>query len=297
MKLEKTSKLAITIRGHVRDSLNDNLLYDFLRKITQLYDIDIYIYTFDIKSSGKIYTKENKEIDKSKITEKNILDYLKDLSIYTKKIIIDEKNSAPEINDRKIHNVSKNKFLHMWNSIYNSIKCVKESNITYDYIVNMRIDYFQLMQKFKDINYVSFMNKLFKINIYTFFEKIDLNENICFSNIVETNKIKKNFRINEFFKKKREQKKEEILKNIIYDENDILYGIDNIFAGKLDYLYKLSLVFTNNMDDVFDFLEIIFDDLGKYSKMNGGSGAPHEVILPLFVKNKFNHYLDNHKFE
>lgn len=292
MKLDKNNKIAITLRGHVRDSLNDNLLYDFCKKIMNLYNVDIFIYTFNIKSSGKIYTKENKEIDKTQITEKDITNYFKD--VFIKKIIIDEKNSASEINDRKIHNVSRNKFLHMWNSIYNIIKCVKDTNCNYDYIINLRMDYFQLMSKFKMINYVSNMNKLFKINIYDYFENLDINENICFANIVSTNKIKNHYgKINDFFKQKLEQKKQTILKNIVYDENDILYGIDNIFAGKSDYLYKLSSTFVNYIDEIFDFLEKIFVDLGKYSKMNGGSGAPHEVILPLFIKNKFNSYLTN----
>jgi hypothetical protein len=281
--------IALTIRGHIRDSLDEQFLYEFLKKITSIHNVDIYIYTFNIKSSGKIYTKENKEINNQNISEKDILNYMKDLSQYIKKLIIDPQNSASGTNDRLIGNISQNKYQHMWKSIFNVINLVKESNINYDFVVNMRIDYFQLINKFNFLNKVSSMQKLFKIDILDFIQKINQSDNISFPNIVECTQIKQNIQ-NEALKNMKEKKLSCLFKNITYDENDILYGIDNLFAGNLDYLYKLSYIFYNHTNDVFNFLETIMDDLKQFSKWNGGSGGPHEVVLPLFIKNKLNNY-------
>jgi hypothetical protein len=281
--------IAIALRGHIRDSLDDKYLYDFLNKITSIYNVDIYIYTFNIKSSGKIYTKENKEIDNKNINEGDILNYMKDLSQNINKLVIDPQNSAPNMNDRLIGNISRNKYQHMWKSIFNVINLVKESNIKYDFVVNMRIDYFQLINKFNFLNKVSPMQKLFKINILDFMQKINQEENICFPNIIDCTQIKQDTQ-NEILKNIKEKKLSKLFKNILYDENDILYGIDNLFAGKIDYLHKLSYIFYNQTDAIFDFLESIIEDLKLYSKLNGGSGGPHEVVLPLFIKNKLNNH-------
>lgn len=278
-------KIALSLRGHIRNSLNDDFLYNFLKKVILLYNTDIYIYTFNIKSSGKIYTKEKKEIDRENVSEIDIKNYLKDIYQYTKKIVIDPENSASAINDRLIGNVSKNKYQHMWNSISNVIKLVKESNINYDFVVNMRIDYFQLINKFKFLNKIPKMQKLFKTDILDFMHKINANNTICFPNIVDCPNIKNDFP-NIFIKKMKEKKIAQLFNNITYNENDILYGIDNIFAGNIDYLYNISMIFTNQTDTIFDFYESICEDLKIYSKLHGGSGAPHEVILPLFIKNK-----------
>jgi hypothetical protein len=286
LPLTKNDKIALTLRGHVRDTFDNQYLYEFLQKATRIYDIDIYIYTFNIKSSGKIYTNDNKEINKCQITEKNITDYFKDVSKYIKKITIDTNGIAPVENDKKIGNISKNKFCHMWNSIHNVIKDAKESNIDYAYLVNLRLDYFQLTNKFSNLNYVPKMKRLFKINIFSdFLDKLDKNKFIFFPKIQPNTKNFYEIHLNNFFTKKRQEREKLILPNVIYDENDILYGIDNIFAGKIDYLYQLSHTFVYQIDKVFDFLSQIYDGLIQYANFHGGCGGPHEAVLPLYIKN------------
>ena len=143
-------KIAITLRGHVRTSFDDKKLYNFLKQLTSTHDVDIYVYTFNIKSTGKIYKSgdNNLDIDYQKISENDVKDYLDDLTKYTKKIIVDDNNSAKTTNEYMVGTVSRNKFLHMWTSIYNIIKYVKMTNINYSYVINMRLDYFQLSDKF-----------------------------------------------------------------------------------------------------------------------------------------------------
>lgn len=288
--LNKNDKIAMMLRGHVRSSFDDNKLYNLLKKLTTEYNVDIYIYTFDVKSAGKIYVKEDKEINNQKITEKDVQNYLKDLIQFTKAIIIDNNSSATLINDRNIGNISKNKFLHMWNSIYNVINYVKDTNIDYTYAINMRLDYYQLSSKFPKTFSLNHMRRLFYIDVFDdFIKNLDKTQNFSLASIVDNEK--KN--INPFFKNMRErrEKKLNVLSNIKYDKNDILYGIDNLFAGKIEYLFKLSHTFINHMDEIFDFLSEIINDLSTYAKFYGGCGGPHEAILPLFIKNKFDFYL------
>jgi hypothetical protein len=56
-------------------------------------------------------------------------------------------------------------------------------------------------------------------------------------------------------------------------------------------MLNLSSIFVVHIDNVFVFFESLYEDLGTYSKNNGGCGAPHEVILPLFVKNKLAEFI------
>jgi hypothetical protein len=299
-KISKEDKIAIMLRGHVRSSFDDNKLYDFLKNVSSQYNIDIYVYTFSVKSAGKIYKSEDKEADNQKITEKDVENYLRDLMKITKTIIVDQNSSAKTINDRNIGNISRNKFLHMWNSIYNIIKYVKNTKIDYIYAINMRLDYFQLASKFPKTFSITQMRRLFYIDVLNdFIKNLDKTQKICLTNIVnnqENNKkIPSNNKSINFFREKRE-KKINILVNINYDKNDILYGIDNLFAGNIEYLYKLSYIFVYHMDAIFDFLSEIIEDLSKYAKFHGGCGGPHEAILPLFIKNKFDYYLQNETF-
>jgi hypothetical protein len=293
-KISKNDKIALMLRGHIRTSFDDDKLYNLLKKMTTDYNVDIYIYTFNIKSAGKIYKTEDKEVNNQKITENDIKIYLKDLIKFTKAIIIDENGSANLNNDRNIGNISRNKFLHMWNSIYGVIKYVKNTNIDYIYAINMRLDYYQLSDKFPKTFSLTHMRRLFYVDVFDdFIKNLDKTQNFSLASIVDNENL--NVKTNKFFKNFREknEKKLNILLNIKYDKNDILYGIDNLFAGHIEYLYKLSHTFVFHMDEIFDFLSEIIDDLSKYAKFYGGCGGPHEAILPLFIKNKFNYYLQN----
>jgi hypothetical protein len=298
--LTKDDKIALTLRGHIRDSFDNDKLYNFLKKLTTEYDVDIYIYTFNIKNAGKIYKCSGGEPDYQKVAEIDVLNYIKDMSKYVKKIIINENHSAKSENEIILGTISKNKFLHMWQSIYNIIKYVKSTNIKYDYVINMRLDYFQVADRFPNSKCSSEMRKLFYIDIFdNFLKKIDKRDKFClaninFDNVVKLNKNPFNSKSIDFFKKKREQRINFLSKiDIIHHRDDILYGIDNLFAGHIDYLFGLSYIFVYQMNIVFDFLTKIIFNLSRTTKAYGGCGGPHESVLPLFVKNKLGYYLEN----
>jgi len=278
--IQKTDKIALLLRGHVRESFNDKRLYNFIERLVFEYDVDIYVYTFNIKDAGRIYT--DKEVDKKNITLNDVESYFNNLVRYVKKIVIDENGIAKKDNERMIHKVSKNKYLHMWSSILGVINLAKNSDIDYDYAINMRLDYFKLRDQFPEFQPKIDIRKLFYIDIFNdFVKKLDENKNkkIIFPHVNLSITNPKNI----FQKKKLE--KEDYLSYLNYEYSDFLHGIDNIFAGDLNYLYNVSSIMVNQIDDVMDFLEKIYDDLGKMCKKLGGKGAAHEAIFPLYIKN------------
>ena len=45
-------KVALLLRGHVRDSLFSNDLHDFVKRLYDLYSVDLFIHTWNVVSSG-----------------------------------------------------------------------------------------------------------------------------------------------------------------------------------------------------------------------------------------------------
>lgn len=290
--LNKTDKIALLLRGHVRTAFDDLRMYEFIKKITTEYNVDIYIHTFNIKSAGKIYQK-NKEYNEEPISENDIKKYFKDIEI--KNLVLDTNSIAKTTNEQMINALSKNKFLHMWLSIYNGINLIYKSNIKYNYVINMRIDYFQICGKFYETKSNSKLGRAVFIDIFkNFIYKINKTNDINLTNIdcpEKPNLLSKNK--NMMFYKKKKEEKNNYLTHIKYNNDDILYGIDNLFAGKIEYLHKLTYIFVYHMDCVFNFLSEIIHDLNKVTKTLGGLGGPHEAILPLFIKNKLDIYNEN----
>jgi len=297
-KINHGDKIALLLRGHIRNTFDNDSLYNFVKSLSSMYDIDIYISTFNIKNGGKIFM--DGFIDNNIIDTNMIINYFRDIASLIKNINISTNGIAEKNNDKFIGNISKNKLLHMWTSINDVITSAKNTNINYEYAINMRIDYFGLVKGFYDTKCTNYMKKLFHINIFdNFINHINKNDPITFSN-VDCDSVMKNIsifggKINNnsktshvgasiaYFANKRKEKIKKIcLTNVKYNDNDILYGIDNIFGGKIDYLYEISCVFVSDMNSIFDFLEKIFPEMGILVKPHG---PPHEAIFPLFIKN------------
>lgn len=78
-------KLAFALRGHERNTLENKNLYYNLKKISEHYDTDIYIHTWNLneaRSSWRPVSKKRKEI-----SQQQIIEYFSDLNV--KKIIIE----------------------------------------------------------------------------------------------------------------------------------------------------------------------------------------------------------------
>ena len=308
MMFKKTDTIAVTLRGHARTALSNKLMYTFLSDLSQICKIDIYIYTFNLQHGHRIYEKSTMPTN-SKISNATISQYFIGLNV--KNIIIDDNNFASEINDFVFKSnmsrltFSKNRYRHMWTSIYKVIKNVKDSGIKYDYCLNMRIDYFDVITKYGTRDHP--IDSLFKINIFdNFINLINKYDNITLLNVdVKFHLIyeqfipfycneKKKFYCNEkkkFFgmlkKSKRAILKPEI--DIKYDIKNIISGIDNCFAGTVDYLHDLSYIMVYEMENVTKYYVEIYDKFSNLIK----SHFPHECILPLIIQNKFDQYKTN----
>jgi hypothetical protein len=86
--LNKTDKLNIIIRGHIRGSFKNKNLYDLINELSKTYEIAIYIHTWSIHGNTTSYRKikGNNKI----VTENTIYDYFDNLKSLIKKIIIDD---------------------------------------------------------------------------------------------------------------------------------------------------------------------------------------------------------------
>lgn len=269
-------KIAILLRGHVRNSFEKKGLYEFIKKMTLIYDVDIYIYTFQNQHCENIYSNSNMN-NENIISKEMINTYFNDLKNNIKNIIIDKKN-ADKNNDRMINTVSKNKYLHMWQSIYNVCKMIEKND--YKFVMNMRIDYYELTGKIHHTKLMEkSLRKLFLIDVFSeYVPKINPENGINLLNIAL--KEEKSY----FYNKRNENVKK--IMDIEFDADDILYGIDNIISGNLENVSELGLYFINNMDEIFDFYEQILNKLEKVMFYLGCKGTPHEVLLPLIIKNK-----------
>jgi hypothetical protein len=207
--------LILFLRGHVRDSFNDNRLYNFISYLKQKYNLYIFIHTWNVNSSNVSWRPV--KTDNTIIDKKVIIDYFKNIDI--EKIIIDNDT------DVKLYgNVEGNikttlmpikGWKNMWYGmnrlceyILSNLKNIKLNENTY--MLNTRFDYFTnstITQYIKNpINY-NFMDKLYDFT----------SENIIF------------------------------LHNPPHQ-----YGIDNLYFGKFYKMFYTIKLFHTSLDSIID---------------------------------------------
>ena len=83
-----TKNIIIILRGHIRNSFDDDKLYNLIKKISLNYKIFIFIHTWNIQQSSISWRKVD-QINNI-ITPDTINNYFKDLVPLIKNIIIDD---------------------------------------------------------------------------------------------------------------------------------------------------------------------------------------------------------------
>ena len=78
--------LNIALRGHIRDSFDDDQLYQFIKSLTTTYTCTIFIHTWNIRRSNVSWRQMERDV--SEITEETIREYCRDLPV--EKILIDD---------------------------------------------------------------------------------------------------------------------------------------------------------------------------------------------------------------
>jgi len=137
--------MKIAIRGHIRNAFDTTEIYDLLKYLSEKYDIQIYIHTWNKKQNNISWrTIEN---DPTEITNDTIKTYFKDLFEFVRGIIIED-DSNIELHgnlDGKLAS-SKTNILGWKRYMYAQYRVVKHVYDTGDdndeFLLNIRFDLF-----------------------------------------------------------------------------------------------------------------------------------------------------------
>lgn len=91
--------MIIIIRGHIRNSFEDNRLYNMIRDLTLMTNVKVYIHTWSIIRSSLSWRKIQE--DKRETNEIMIRTYFRDMACYIKHIIIDDDSKIELIGNLK----------------------------------------------------------------------------------------------------------------------------------------------------------------------------------------------------
>ena len=203
-------KIIIILRGHIRNSFENNELYYMLKQLTKIYDIEIYIHTWHLFSSGKSYRKIKD--DNRHVTLKIIKKYFKCIYNHIKHIIIEDDKNI------KLHGdcsgticktkMNKKGWKNMWYGKYNIINYVKDDNKDNNIVINMRFD------------------------ILTMTNTINLNTDLVIKFIFKVLNVNKR------------------VSKMHFLSNKEICGIDNIYMSRIDKMHNLISRFHHNLDDI-----------------------------------------------
>lgn len=132
----------LLLRGHIRESFDDDDLYNFVKKIAIFSPIEIYISTWNIYAnnlSWRAVKEDNRIVDKM-----TIYNYFRDLKDNIKRIIIDD-DTKIVLNGKTEGNVGNGKmpltgWKNMWYCNHNIMKYISREKFQNDTIINTRID-------------------------------------------------------------------------------------------------------------------------------------------------------------
>jgi len=146
------NSLIIMLRGHIRDSFDTPELYNLMIKISKIYNIKIYIHTWNKKANTISWREypENKDI----VDVSLILNYFKDLSQYIVSLTIDDDETIVINGEKEGKLFSSGMKLIGWKYMWYGMK--KVMDIIYDnekddkLILNTRFDLLTNSQKINE---------------------------------------------------------------------------------------------------------------------------------------------------
>ena len=169
--------MIILLRGHIRDSLNNDKLYNFISELSKKNDVEIYIHTWNIKNTDLSWDK-SRRIDYTCVTFELLNDYFKDLNKLIKHIIIDD-DSMIQLKGNLSGRVSKSGapikgWKNYWYGQYSIINFINnKENDKKKFILNMRFDIFNF-DRLYSLDY--FNNNI--LNIIEKYKDKKINKNI-----------------------------------------------------------------------------------------------------------------------
>ena len=204
------NKLALVIRGHIRNSFLNDKLRDLIKSLAKLYDVDIYIYTWNkINTNDSWRTQQNCE---NIVIPDEILNYFGELknNIVKIKIVDSEKiNLNGTLNGNVcVTKCSIKAFKSMLYLQYNALDYIVKKNTDYNIVVNLRFDLYDVPPILTEDIYVSRVAKYIEydfknVKLLLTNEDItmdDKNLNIGINNGLENFMISNLFILHEFLK-------------------------------------------------------------------------------------------------
>lgn len=211
-------KIALAIRGHIRNSFSNNRMKNFCEYLCELYNIDIYIHSwqfFEAENShrpGELLKKQQTET----VQRKTFYEYFHDCSNNIKNILIEDDTSIKHIG-RTVGKVCESScpricWKNYWYGKFRLLESIKNSKTEYDLVINIRID--------------NFVNKYSK--------KSNILETIIYDKIVECGKNIKNGP----------------LKKLYFFSNKAMFGIDNCYMGPVSVMHRITKYFHEDLDKI-----------------------------------------------
>ena len=169
-KYLSNNNMYIIIRGHIRNSFDTTILYNFIKELSLNYKIKIYIHTWSIKQNNVSWRPIDNDF--TVIDNNYIYSYFKDLSKYIKKIIIDNDSNIKLIGNLEGKILSTKTFILGWKRyIYSQNKIIsylynkiKNKN---NFLLNLRFDLFSNSYTFPYNEIITFVNNNYNKNIYS----------------------------------------------------------------------------------------------------------------------------------
>ena len=213
--------MILILRGHVRQSFDEDNLYNIIAQLVRKYPIEIYIHTWNIQSTSRSWRHIPQ--DETPVTEERILAHFRDLAHLIKHIIIDDDNQVELIGKTEGGTGKSCCPLRGWKYYWYGKHQIAE----YLYnqpalrtrpVVSMRFDMFANLLNFDGGQVLDFFRKVRDITCLHFENNTSLNKNIF--------------------------PRDGWAKFVI--------GCDNIYGGTVTTNYKLTNIFVNKLDQILE---------------------------------------------
>lgn len=208
--------MILILRGHIRNSFDDNNLYDLIKSIyISNPELKIYIHTWNIIQND-VSWRQMTIIDHP-VTNETIREYFRDLSHLIKQCVIDDDSNIELIGNLE-GKIGKGNapiigWKRYWYGKYKIIECLKNEPFDRnECIINCRFDILSNINSFSSNNITNFIEKYKNETFY--------------KNVFSIGNEYTSLPINQFV------------------------GIDNIYMGNIEMQYKLIEHFHKNLDEI-----------------------------------------------
>jgi hypothetical protein len=159
-------KIILLLRGHIRNSFKDTKLFNFVKYLSENYNLKIYIHTWNVFSSSLSWRPIEPNTNNNNITKTDIMIYFSSMNDNIISITIDDDNRIKLIGDTNGNIFStklpKLAWKRMWYGIFKTIEIIKENESEDSFVINTRFDIFNNSNSFDYNNILLFIENTIK---------------------------------------------------------------------------------------------------------------------------------------